>query len=601
MDADHSHYLLNGLGLIVGVAIFSRWLAWKLKIPAIILLILVGLAVGPIFGLVNPKELLGDLFYPLIELAVVIILFEGGLNLRFHEFKSIASGIKRLISIGLVLNWALGACAAHYIAHLSWPISAVLGAILVVTGPTVILPAIRHAKLNQRVGQYLKWEGIINDPLGVLIATLVFEFIIFHGNSSFEFIIASLVKVLFISSILTVIFGFGLEYLIRKSLIPDFLKIPTVLSALIVLFVLSTNIQEGSGLLAATLLGILLGNQDMKFSTELSKFKESISVFAIAIVFILLSASLDFSILKNLNLNIILFIVIISFIIRPLSLMLSTIGSNMTIKERILVANFGPRGIVAASMAGVLSAQLASKGFEEAELILPIVFSIVFLTVFVSGFSLHFLAKWLKLSVKNSQGLVLVGASPWSIEFASMLKELKIPVMISDASNKKLIEARKRGIDVHYGQILTDLDEGKFDFAKFNYVFALTHNDSYNALVCEKLSEDFERTNLFQLPIHDDTNAPLEELPESIGGTPLNRSKALYENLIRGHYEGWHFWSETISEDFSYKDLNKKINSHQAIHLLVLHKDKSLSFLCTKNQVELKHGDLVISYGPSQI
>ena len=594
---EHSVNLLNELGIIVGVAIFTRWLAWKIKTPAIILLILAGLLVGPVFNFINPQETFASLYYPIIEIAIAIILFEGGLNLKFHEFKSIASGISRLISLGITLNWILGTLAAHYLANLSWSVSFVISAILVVTGPTVIIPAIRQARLDRKVGQYLKWEGIINDPLGVLLATLAFEFVIYQGSSSLQFIFVSLLKVLFLAFVLSAVFGLILKLLIQKSLIPDFLKVPVILAAVIVLYVLSSSIYEGSGLLAATLLGIFFGNQDLKFSTELSKFKESISIFAISVVFILLSSSLDFVILERIDFKTFGFILLVSFVTRPVALLLSTVGSSMAFKERLLVSLYGPRGIVAASMAGILGVKLSAAGYEGSEMILPIVFAIIFLTVLVSGFSLEPIAKALKLSVRNSHGLLLIGASPWVLDFARKLKELKIPVLIVDSSSSKLKDAMNAGIDCHCGEILTDLDEGKIDLTKYNYAFAVTYNDSFNALVCEKLSEDFERSNLFQLPIHGG-NTSLDELPESLGGTPLDQNKALYENLLKRHYESWEFVSNEISPSFSFADLITKYKDSDAIHFLLLHKDQKLDFLGLPKNADPQDGDIVISYTP---
>ena len=167
----HDADILNAFGIIIFFATLCQYLAWKIRVPAIVLLTITGLILGPLTNTIKPSEIFGDLFHIFIELAVVILLFEGGLNLRFKELKGVSVGIKRIISLGVLFNGVLTACAAHYIANITWEVSAILGGILIVTGPTVIMPMLRHVKLNKKINQYLKWEGIVNDPLGVLIVT----------------------------------------------------------------------------------------------------------------------------------------------------------------------------------------------------------------------------------------------------------------------------------------------------------------------------------------------------------------------------------------------------------------------------------------------
>lgn len=586
--------ILNSIGLILFAATFTQWLSWQLKIPAIVFLTIAGLLMGPVFHLVDPEHLCGHLFHIIIEFAVVILLFEGGLNLRLRELKGVSFGIKRLITLGILINGLLIAAASHYIGGLDWKISAIIGSILVVTGPTVIIPVLRQANLPKRINQYLKWEAIINDPLGVLIVAIVYQYITYEGSKLLtDVILISFAKAILFTLFIVFALGASIKYLFDKTRFPDFLKIPTILSTILLVFIISKQVQDGSGLLAVTLLGMYFANKRMLVLADLRKFKESVSVFSVSLVFILLSASIDFKILQMLSLRHVTFILLVVFVIRLASIMVATLGSDMRLEERFLVGWFGPRGIVAASVAGIMGLRLESLGFESASFILPIVFSIVCLTVLIHGLSLDYVSKILNVHIGSGKGLVISGSSPWSTELALVLQSRGIPALIVDSTWYKLQRPRQNGVNTHYGEIVVDVENGSLDLTEYSYLLAATDSNSYNALVCSSLMEDFGYKNVYQLP--------LDELkPSNLGELPVAQSKQaldddlLFDNLKQKFHYGWKFKHTTLTESFSYDKFRDNLNNFDSIHLMVIHPDKRIEF-STKDS-KPKAGDTIISF-----
>jgi NhaP-type Na+/H+ or K+/H+ antiporter len=265
-----------------------------LGLAAIVLLATAGLLAGPATGLIRPSEDFGALLQPLVGLAVAIILFEGGLNLRLHELREAARAIKRLVTVGVLLAWVFGTLAAHYVAGLSWPVSLVLGAILVVTGPTVVIPMLRQARLARRPASLLKWEGIINDPLGALLAVLVFEFFA-HGGSgaSAAGVISGVAWAAAASAALGAGGGYAAGLAFARGYVPEFLKAPTLLGMVLLVYSMANLVQAEAGLLAATILGLVLGNIGVASIVELRRSKEYVALLLVSTVFVVPTADLD--------------------------------------------------------------------------------------------------------------------------------------------------------------------------------------------------------------------------------------------------------------------------------------------------------------------
>lgn len=593
------HQVIMTLGLIFLVGTLAQWIGWRLKFPVIVLLLFSGALLGPVTGVIDPEKVFGDLLTPVVELGVAIILFEGGLQLRLYEFQEVSKGLNRLFTLGVLFNWILGTLAAHYVGDLSWGISFLIAGILVVTGPTVIIPALREAKLSRRLGNFLKWEGIISDPIGAILAVIAFEFLVYgQQQGGFAFISITLLKVIMTSVVFVIFIRALVMQISQKALLPEYLKIPFYLTLVLCSFVFSNMIQSGAGLLTVTLLGLIIGNLSMTVVEDLKKFEEYISTFTVSCIFIILSASIDLSIFTKLELKHIALILLFAFVIRPVAIMLSTYKSGMTFRERSLVGLFGPRGIVAASMAGLLGNSLTREGFVEGSLILPIIFSIIIITVVIHGMMLKPLAKWLKLSKETRKGVVIIGTSPWITQLAMKLKSMEIPVLLTSASWYMLSPARQLGIDVYCGQILDDAEQGKVDLSYYEFLLAFSENDTFNSLACHKLSHTFGRDNCYRLPQHE--NQVHDKIPEE--KDPYNLSidpkVPYFENMVRYYHWNWKFKETKLSDKFKYTDFLKE-NGDTIVFLIIRSGGRVDFFHSSKRMIDdPKEGDVIISYNP---
>ncbi|MFK8068277.1 MAG: cation:proton antiporter [Gammaproteobacteria bacterium] len=592
---EHNLNLLLILIAVLGISV--QWIAWQYKIPAIILLTIAGLIVGPGLGILNPSADFGHLLNPIIQLGVAVILFEGGLNLHLHELKEAGSGVKRMCSIGVVLSWALGSLGGYYIGDLSWPVSLIFGAIVVVTGPTVIIPLLRQAKLRRSTASLLKWEGIINDPTGALIAVLVFGYFVHAGSGeAVNQVIIGVTWTLLAGVILGAGVGFFLGYAFKQAFVPEFLKAPVILSAVMLVFGGANLLQEEAGLLSATVLGLVMGNQNLPSMNEMRRHKEYITIFLVSSLFILLTADLDPFLLKQLNWRSAALIAFIIFIARPATVLLSLWGSDVEIKERLLVAWIAPRGIVAAAVAGAFAPALVEKGFYDANQLVPLIFSLIVCTVVLHGLSIGWLARKLDLAFTKSNGLMIVGASPWSVNLAKVLQELDQSVIIVDSSWHRLRPARLAGIPVYFGQILSESAEQSIEFNQISYLLAATDNDSFNALVCTRFGPELGRSHVFQLPSIADVDP--NGFSPSIRGHILG-DEVFYEDLIRRYFFGWRFNKTRITEEYDYESCVANYQN-DAMEIVVIKPDGTLYFRSAEKKHKPKAGDTVIVFQPEK-
>jgi NhaP-type Na+/H+ or K+/H+ antiporter len=594
-----SQHLAVNLGLIVALGIAAQWLAWRVRIPAIILLVAAGIAIGPIFGWVQPSRDFGNILHAMVALSVAVILFEGGLNLRWHEYRETGIDVIRLVSIGLVMTWTLGSAAAHYIAHLSWPIAVIFGAIIVVTGPTVITPLLKQAKLQRRPAALLKWEGIINDPVGALLAVLVFEY---FSASEHTTILVDVLGDLGMSLAFAVTVGSAIAYLLSwsflRGLVPEYLKAPVMLATILILYVTLNRFQDEAGLLAVTAAGVVLANRHLHNIDELRRFKEYITVILVSVVFILLTADIDPGVLTHLDGHSAALLAVIIFVVRPMAVYTATLGSRMDWRERLLVAWVAPRGIVAAAVAGLFAPRLIDKGYAGAEQLLPLVFALIVTTVVVHGLSIGWLARHLKLAAQRSNGLLIVGASPWSVELAHTLQDLKVPTILSDTSWNHLHGARMAGVrQTHHGEILSERSEETLELNEISQLLAATANDAYNALVCTRFAPEIGRNQVYQLPsMHKEENG-IKEVARTLRGRIAFDEDTHYEDFMRYHYEGWEFHSTQLSEEYSFEDFTNDLPQYSVLIALVSEKGELILFPLQDN-TQIQTSGTIISYRP---
>ncbi len=501
-------------GIII-LGILAQWVAWKFKIPAILPLILIGLFVGPISTLFSedgtqwiqpiysdgkglfPGE---NLFY-FVSLAIGIILFEGGLTLRRGEISKVGPVIVKLISLGSVITFLGAGVAAYYVFGLSWKISFLFAALIIVTGPTVITPILRNIPLKKDVSAVLKWEGILIDPIGALVAVLVFEFIsVEHDSGYTKQAIIEFGKIILIGFAFGISGGYALYFAIKKKLIPHYLLNVVSLSVVLLIFVESDLFAHESGLLSVVVMGMFLGNSDLPSLKELLYFKESLSVLLISILFILLAANIsldDLLLVYNWKTAILMAIVI--FVLRPLGVFLSTVNSSLKTNEKIFISWVGPRGIVAAGIASLFGTKLVLKGEPGAEYITPLVFAVVLVTVLLNATTARPVASMVGVFLKKSDGILIVGASKVSRLIASYLQKSGRHVVVLDSNRLNVNKAKELGLEAITANIYSDDLTDNIELNDVGYLLAMTGNDEINKQAISRFGKYFGENGTFRL------------------------------------------------------------------------------------------------------
>ncbi len=523
--------MLELAGIII-LGIIAQWAAWRLKLPAILPLILIGLFVGPISTLLSEDGTKwiepiwngtegffpGDSLYYFVSLAISIILFEGGLTLKRSEIKNIGPVITKLITVGSLVTFIGAGAAAYFIFGLSLKISFLFSGLIIVTGPTVISPILRNIPLKKDVSSVLKWEGILIDPIGALVAVLVYEFIVAEGGGEFTLTaMEEFGKIVLFGSTFGFSFAHALAFATKKKLIPHYLLNVFTLSAVLGVFVISDMFAHESGLLAVVVMGMVLGNINLPNLKELLYFKESLSVLLISILFILLSANINMADLELIYRweTLVLFVVVV-FIVRPIGVFLSTKGSDLKINERVFISWVGPRGIVAAGIASLFGSKLILEGEPGAEYITPLVFMIVLGTVLLNATTARLFAKAIGVFLTKSEGILIIGASKVSRLIATYLQKNGRHVVLIDNNANYIREARGLDLAAIEGNIYSDDLVSDLELSDVGYLMALTGNNEINSYVLDKFKKRFGENGSFRLitkkEIEDKSKMPKEGL-----------------------------------------------------------------------------------------
>jgi NhaP-type Na+/H+ or K+/H+ antiporter len=541
------------LAVIGAAGIAAQWFAWRLQLPAIVLLLAAGFIAGPATGFLDPAADFGSIYRPMVSIAVAIILFEGGLTLNFKEIRETSTAVRRIIMYAGPMTWGMSALAAHYIGGLSWPTAIVLGAILVVTGPTVIMPLLRQAQLDARPASLLRWEAIVNDPIGALFAVVAFEIILVYiGLHEAD----NLILLLGGGFIAAIGLGFAAAKLIVWSFVrghvPEFLKAPVLLASVVAVYAATNSVLEESGLLTVTVMGVVLANSRIASLTDMRRFKETITTLLVSGVFIILTASLSLDEIRSLDWRAALFVAALLVVIRPVAIMLATIRSGATFQERLLSAWIAPRGVVAVAVSGLFGTLLADVGVEDAGRMVAFTFAVVVTTIVLHGFTLAPLASFLGLKKASKPGILIVGGSRWSTALAVKLKEADVPVMLADQNWNHLAEARLANIPVYFGEVLSEAAHHSIDPKRFSNLIATGDNDAYNALVCTDFGPELGRSHVFQIGRVDEKAR--QALSFTLGGRSLTREPVSFLDLREKLLQGWTFQLTRLTDEFSWED-----------------------------------------------
>ena len=494
------HETMNGIVTLVALGAGSQWLAWRLRIPSILVLLTVGFVAGPVTGFFGPDEVLGALTFPFVSLAAAIVLFEGGLTASWDEIRGVAKPVRRLIVIGIPVTWGVLSVTAYYLLDLRIELALLLGAILVVTGPTVIGPLLRHARPRGSVASVLKLEGIINDPIGAILAVLVFQGIKAEEvERAFSVVTMGIVKAALVSSVIGLVAAFVFVKLREREFLPEFLHNAVVVPFALVVFALANRVQAESGLLAVTVMGIALASQkrvDMESSLE---FTEHARILLISTLFILLTARMELSDIIGLPIATLGFVAIVIFVARPLSVFLSTIRSGLSNNERIFIGAMAPRGVVAAAVSSLFALELVETGYAEASILMPVTFSVIALTVLSSGLSAVPLVNRLGLAQTKPQGVLILSADRVGRTMGLALQQRDIQTLLVDRDKAKVDEARRLGLRAIRGEILSRRLLRELDLDGIGHFVALSSNDDVNTLAAAHFRRLFGEARVHQV------------------------------------------------------------------------------------------------------
>jgi NhaP-type Na+/H+ or K+/H+ antiporter len=535
------------LAVIVGVGMAAQWVAWRTQVPSIILLLVSGLLLGPVFGVVDPDEFLGGTLFPIVSLSVALILFEGGLDLPPRELRSTGTVVRRLITVGAVITFLVAAWGAQQLFDISRGAAAVLAAVLVVTGPTVVGPLLRFVRPSGRTGPMLRAEGILIDPIGATASLVAFEAALTDDTGE---ALVSVLGVIGLTLVAGIGIGFALAYVLdhalRRFLIPDHLGNPIALAIVVVGFVLSNEVQEEAGLLTVTVMGIWLARRDSAAVRQLLEFNESLRTLLISALFILLAARIQTDQLRDVALPALAFLGLLVFVARPMSVIVSTVRTQLTWRERLFLMVMAPRGIVAAAVSAIFALRLEEEGVRGAELIVPIVFLVIIGTIVVYGFLAGPAARALGLAEARANGVLIVGAHSTARGLAKALDDLEVKTMLVDTDPYNVARSVALGLPARRLSVLTEEATHELDLRGIGRILALTSNDEVNALASSRFARVFGRRETFQLaPAGKPSNGAL---PEELLGRIIGIKGLDYGGLDERTRQGWRVRSAPADE-----------------------------------------------------
>lgn len=583
---DNQLLILAGI-LVVGIS--SQWFAWRLRLPSILLLLAAGITAGA-SGVLDPEALLGeDLLSAIVSLSVGVILYEGGLTLKFQELKTTGRIVTRLVTVGAFVTWGVATLLAHYVLGIDWQIALLLGSVLIVTGPTVIQPLLRIVRPTGPVGGILKWEGIVIDPVGALTALLVFEAI----GSSEVHILTAIAKTLLIGGGLGLMGAAVFVVMLKRYLIPDFLMSAVSLALCLGVFAASNSAQHESGLFAVTLMGVLLANQRFVDVEEIIEFKENLRVLLLSGLFVVLGARLQLEDVLDLGWRGVAFVALLILIARPLSVFFSTVGSKLPRREVLFLSWMAPRGIVAAAVASIFALGLERKGIEGAEVLVSATFAVIIGTVVVYGFTAPIVAYRLGLAEKDPRGILLIGASSWHRAMAEALQKLDVRVLMIDTNHENTRLARMAGLESFTGSAVGEHILDRIDLGGLGCILCATPNDWINLVASQRIGRYFDREHTYQL-------APRTSLPakdaahDRLGGRIFASREADYGYLQGRISAGSVFKSTKISEEFNMDDFYE-LYGEEALPLFLQTADGKLRIFTDDSEHEPQAGDKLVA------
>jgi NhaP-type Na+/H+ or K+/H+ antiporter len=587
------HYLI-GLALIIVLGIGAQWLAWRTHLPAILLLLVLGILAGPVFEVLHPDELFGEALMPLVSISVAIILFEGGLSLRLREIRTVHRIIWSLISIGIIVTWLLAAASAYLLLDMTGASALLLGAVLVVSGPTVIIPLLRQVRPTGNIGSIVKWEGIINDPVGAILAVLVFEVILQGTEGGVSVVALVIVKSVVVGGAIGIASAVFVVLLLRRHQVPDFLQNPASLMLVVICYAASNAVQTESGLLAVTVMGLALANQRYVSIKHITEFKENLRVILISSLFIILAARLPIGDNFLLGMSGWVFVLVLILVVRPAAVFASTVKSQLRLREKLFLAWVAPRGIVAAAVSSVFAIRLLDTGHATPQLV-PVTFQVIIGTVAIYGVTAPWAAQRLRVAKPDPQGVLFVGAHVWARQLAESLAQDGFDVKMIDSNWANVSAARNSGLHAVYGNILSEDLQYNLQLDGIGRLIALTPNDEVNSLAVLHFADIFGRSQVYQLaPEKARAGDKEDSVPLDLSGRRLFGEGMTYNELTSRFRQGAVIKKNTITDEFNIDTLQSRYGA-KALPLFLITEARELRVVTDEGSPAPRSGEKLLS------
>lgn len=582
---------------LVSIGILSitcQFIAHKVKLPAILFLLLAGIVLGPLTQTLSADALFGDLLFPIVSLAVAIILFEGALTLKFSDISGHGKMVRNLCSLGVLITWLIVTPTAYYFLEIPLGLAALIGAIVTVTGPTVIVPMLRTVRPSAKVSSILRWEGIIIDPIGALFAVLIFEYILTQQNAVSHTLYAFGITVMS-GLVLGSLSGYCLGLALRHKLIPHYLQNAATLTLILGAFAASNAFAHESGLLTVTIGGMILANMKNVDVSDILEFKETLSVLLISGLFILLATRMDFGAIANIGMGAIVVVLVVMFVARPISVFISGAGMALSLNEKLLLSWIAPRGIIAAAVSALFALKLEAQGYPQAEVLVPMIFIIIIVTVVVQSLTSAHVAKWLGLRSAHPNGVFLFGASQFSRALAYELNRNEIPCVLADTNWDMIKTARMENIKTYFGNPMSEHAQRHLDISSIGSVLILSPYRQLNPLVMMHFEHELGK----ETPILGLGNKETDGLSSHHISSEYAKKLSLFDTDVSYSYlagamsRGAVIKTTSITEEFSYEDYLKRYDN-ELIPLLTLTGSR-VGVFSAHNTVEPKPGSKIIS------
>jgi NhaP-type Na+/H+ or K+/H+ antiporter len=584
--------LLYVIAAVIVLGIGAQWLSWRLKLPAILALLVIGIVAGPVTGLLRPDEMFGDMLFPVVSLGVALVLFEGGLTLRFSDLRGHGAAVSNLVSWGALLNWVLIAAGTWWVTEMSLEMSLLFSALVVVTGPTVINPLLRTMRATPEVGQLLRWEGILIDPVGALLAVLVFQFIL-AGTESYLLFLQSIA----VGVVAGAAGALTLGFLIKRYWIPEFLLNVVTLAWVVMVFAGSNYLAHESGLLAVTVMGIWLGNMKGVDVTELLSFKESLTLLIISMLFIVLGARVDPADIIATGWSGVGVLVVV-LLARPIVVWACTLGGQYSWRERALVAWVAPRGIVAAAVSALFALRLQDAGYDDAQLLVSYTYLVIIFTVVMQSFTARPLAAMLGLVEEEPRGVLIVGANPVARTIGKALLEQGFRVKLTDTTWSEIQAARMDGLETYYGEPVSAHADRQLELEGIGRLFAMSRRPALNTLAVIKFRTEFGRNRVFTLRnAKEEDSSEKRRVAEHFRAPRLFGEDVTLQKLASLIAQGAEVKATLLSENFDKEDYDK-VRGKSHIPLFALDPKGNLRAYTDEFQPEIKAGWTLLSLVP---